>query len=99
LHRLDAQDGHPAGQPVWQRGRALGGHYKAWTTGVVVHMQTLLTLVVVLAIIRPSVVMMVMIAVVIMVVVVVMMVVAMMNMAWLIVCMHVDEGARKCAHG
>jgi hypothetical protein len=96
LHRLDAQDGHPAGQPVWQRGRALGGNYKAWTTGVVVHMQTL-TLVAVLAIVRPAVVMMAMIAVVIMVVV--MMVVAMMNMAWLIVCMHVDEGARKCAHG
>ena len=97
MHRLDAQDGHPAGQPVRQRGRALGGNYNAWTTGVVVHMQTLLTLVVVLAIIRPAVVMMAMIAVVIMVVV--MMVVVMMNMAWLIVCMHVDEGARKCAHG
>ena len=96
MHRLDAQDGHPAGQPVWQRGRALGGNYNAWTTGVVVHMQTLLTLVVVLAIIRPAVVMMAMIAVVIIVVV---MMVPMMNMAWLIGCMHVDEGARKCAHG
>jgi hypothetical protein len=60
-------------------------------------MQTLLALVMVLAIIRPTIVM-VMIAVVIMIAVVVM-VVAMMNMAWLIAGVRVYQKAGKCTDG
>ena len=43
---------------VATRSRSGSGIYNAWATGVVVHMQTLLALVVVWAIIRPAVVMM-----------------------------------------